>query len=592
MNPPPITWLGWMEEALGAPDLSSALQGFLTRWADAGGAPLGVLLYEGAEGRLLLVDLQAPALDHPGIRTPGGEAPAYLEQVPVRTRGEPQAIVSVLPVRDGGQVLALLLEGPPGDAAVHDALVTALRTLIVAHARLRRSSEEDGLTALPNRRAFDRILRREADLTARYGGGFSVVALDLDRFKEINDRFGHAEGDAVLKAVARAMRECVRVSDAAARLGGDEFALLLPRTSAAAAGTVVDRLAATLAALQPCGPVTFCCGILDVQAAARPAPAAEHLLFQADRLLYEAKKSRPGGRSTGLYRPTWPAAATARRAGAGGAGGPSLSRPAREIAHATTPRTSPSSSRTSPPLPSPRVSRRSPAPPADPAPVRDSSRRRGAGQHHVAQPGTAVRRAHALATALSTPRPCRHRPERGWKRMPSRSRPPPRRPPVHHVSASRPSSARDGCAGNARCLKEAGRISSCRHSVSVTRVADPFQTRARRHGEEFGICWVCRRSGQIATGNLVRIPSRGLGVRRVGEEAGAGAVLSPGTVWLGTRKPHSSSSDSSSCQEPGWNSQKMHPRLDGALRAALLGKASGAWRDCPAEDPAWTAMRR
>lgn len=303
MNPSLTNWMGWLEEALGAPDLSSALQGFLSHWADVAGAPLGVLLCEGTEGKLFLVDVEPPALDHPAILTPNGEKPAYLELVLVRTRGEAQPIASVLPIRDGAQVLALVLEGPPGDACVRDALVTALRTLILAHARLRRSSEEDGLTALPNRRAFDRILRREADLTARYGGGFSVVALDLDRFKEINDRFGHAEGDAVLKAVGRAMRECIRISDAGARLGGDEFALLLPRTSAAAAGTVVDRLAATLAALQPCGPVTFCCGILDVQAAARPAPAAEQILFQADRLLYEAKKSRPGGRSPGLYRP-------------------------------------------------------------------------------------------------------------------------------------------------------------------------------------------------------------------------------------------------------------------------------------------------
>jgi len=88
-------------------------------------------------------------------------------------------------------------------------------------------ADVDPLTEVLNRRGFERELKRVTAHVARYGGSAALVYLDLDGFKSVNDCHGHAAGDAVLKAVAIALSECVRTSDMVARLGGDEFAIVL-----------------------------------------------------------------------------------------------------------------------------------------------------------------------------------------------------------------------------------------------------------------------------------------------------------------------------------------------------------------------------
>lgn len=93
-------------------------------------------------------------------------------------------------------------------------------------------AERDQLTRILNRRGFERELKRAAAYLKRYGGTAALIYLDLDDFKPINDRHGHAAGDAVLKAVAAALVGSVRASDSVARLGGDEFAVLLWNLSA------------------------------------------------------------------------------------------------------------------------------------------------------------------------------------------------------------------------------------------------------------------------------------------------------------------------------------------------------------------------
>lgn len=164
-------------------------------------------------------------------------------------------------------------------------------------AQLAMLSQTDPLTGLPNRRGFvDRSLAAMA--TARRAGGPCAVAmLDLDRFKTINDRFGHPAGDAVLRGTAVAIAEAVRGTDLAGRLGGEEFALLLPGDDLAGAASVAERLrdAVATTVVHPGGTgqrVTFSAGIAALDPSGGEA-GLESALAAADRALYAAKA---GGR--------------------------------------------------------------------------------------------------------------------------------------------------------------------------------------------------------------------------------------------------------------------------------------------------------
>ncbi|MFI7597155.1 GGDEF domain-containing protein [Actinoplanes sp. NPDC049681] len=145
----------------------------------------------------------------------------------------------------------------PAAAAIVDAaaLITAvvMATVVILWFRgrvdrlvteLRRQALADPLTGLPNRRAFERHLQDEVADPARHP--LSLLAVDLDRFKAINDAFGHAAGDEVLRIVAGALRTVARGDDFAARLDRDEFALIV-RGGSAAAGRVAERMRRTLA---------------------------------------------------------------------------------------------------------------------------------------------------------------------------------------------------------------------------------------------------------------------------------------------------------------------------------------------------------
>ncbi len=114
-------------------------------------------------------------------------------------------------------------------------------------AEARRVSERDPLTGVLNRRGLDRAIEREAARRARYGGDLSVVLADVDRFKAINDSFGHAAGDEVLKAVGAALAGAMRGADSLARYGGDEFLVLMPATGPEEAEIARSRLEVVLA---------------------------------------------------------------------------------------------------------------------------------------------------------------------------------------------------------------------------------------------------------------------------------------------------------------------------------------------------------
>lgn len=182
---------------------------------------------------------------------------------------------------------------------VGNALREARRSEALRAAELARSQQEaqqlaltDKLTGLFNRHHGDATLERLV-AEARRGRPFSVLTLDLDGLKKINDRYGHAAGDAALTEVARVLRSTLRASDVPIRSGGDEFIALLPDTDVVTAGRIGDRVRAALER----GRLTN--GDLAVGASMgvaqwTPGAAADDVLREADAALYAAKRRRKG----------------------------------------------------------------------------------------------------------------------------------------------------------------------------------------------------------------------------------------------------------------------------------------------------------
>ena len=109
-------------------------------------------------------------------------------------------------------------------------------------------SSRDALTGLANRRQFEVAISREVDRVARIGEPALLLVVDIDHFKNVNDTYGHATGDIVIKAVADTLLDCVRPMDTVARIGGEEFAIILPNCPPAFGQTVAERIRQKVAA--------------------------------------------------------------------------------------------------------------------------------------------------------------------------------------------------------------------------------------------------------------------------------------------------------------------------------------------------------
>jgi len=172
--------------------------------------------------------------------------------------------------------------------------------------RLHRLAARDGLTGVANRRTFEEALAREVARASRTGAPLSLVMLDLDHFKRVNDIHGHQTGDSVLRSVAEELTRQSRAGDLVARYGGEEFAVILPDTGQQDAPAVADRLRAAIADREGPVPVTASLGV-----ASHPGHVADPLALvqAADEALYAAKR---GGRNRTVAAPDHDALATQR----------------------------------------------------------------------------------------------------------------------------------------------------------------------------------------------------------------------------------------------------------------------------------------
>jgi diguanylate cyclase (GGDEF)-like protein len=157
----------------------------------------------------------------------------------------------------------------------------------------RQLADLDSLTGLHNRRYFHETLAREVDRAQRYQRRLSLVIIDVDGFKEINDRIGHLPGDSVLAEVAHRIRQVVRSADIPCRVGGDEFAVIVPEVEVGQARQLVGRIQRAVSA-QPiarAGRVRVSAGVADLQ----PNDSPTSLFERGDESLYAAKHTAHNG---------------------------------------------------------------------------------------------------------------------------------------------------------------------------------------------------------------------------------------------------------------------------------------------------------
>lgn len=213
-----------------------------------------------------------------------------------------------VPLVSKGRNIGVLMLNHPEPNAFEPDLLPLMRVLATYLAiaienaemfRLVKSlSEKDSLTLLYNHGAFHEKLAIELERANRYIRPVAVIILDLDRFKEINDRYGHTTGDRVLALVAGALGAHLRKTDIAARYGGDEFAVILPETDLTSAAVIAERIAEGISNVRldiGGGSVLSFTASVGYASCGHDSPGRGEILDVADRLMYESKRRGPGG---------------------------------------------------------------------------------------------------------------------------------------------------------------------------------------------------------------------------------------------------------------------------------------------------------
>jgi diguanylate cyclase (GGDEF)-like protein len=169
--------------------------------------------------------------------------------------------------------------------------------------RMQRQATTDGLTGLANHKTFYDILEKELWRYRRYGGQISLIMVDIDNLKKINDGYGHRVGDKVIKEISRKIRTCIRQIDTAARYGGDEFAVILPNTALTEATVVAERMVDVVSS----SPMTWEKGQIALSISVGLGQyegdiSPEDITSRSDQALYTAKEA--GKNTVRIFEPS------------------------------------------------------------------------------------------------------------------------------------------------------------------------------------------------------------------------------------------------------------------------------------------------
>ncbi len=213
-----------------------------------------------------------------------------------------------VPLQSKGKTIGVLLLNHPEPNAFEPEILPTMQVL-ASHLAiaienagmfglLKSLAEKDSLTLLYNHGSFHERLAIELERANRYARPMAVIMLDLDRFKEINDRYGHTTGDRVLALVAGALGAHLRKTDIAARYGGDEFAVILPETDLSSAAVIADRISGGISNIRldvGGGTVLSFTASVGYASCTHDAGGRGDILNVADRLMYDSKRRGPGG---------------------------------------------------------------------------------------------------------------------------------------------------------------------------------------------------------------------------------------------------------------------------------------------------------
>jgi diguanylate cyclase (GGDEF)-like protein/PAS domain S-box-containing protein len=261
------------------------------KFLDVNQALLTMLGYETKE-ELLAANRASEIVLDPGHGAPlAGSSPESVRIEPVEIEWK----------RKNGTALKTRLSGrgvfdERGDFVGYEIIAVDITEQRALEEQLRHQAFSDSLTGLANHRRLFEVLQAEICRTKRTGREFSLLLLDLDGLKVVNDRFGHLAGDRALCRLAQTLADCCRSLDTAARQGGDEFALVLPETGAAAATLVARRICDLLAKDAEEPALSVSAGVASYP---KDAETIRALLFAADTALYAMKDKRPSGARAG-----------------------------------------------------------------------------------------------------------------------------------------------------------------------------------------------------------------------------------------------------------------------------------------------------